>query len=108
MVLGGCVVIQVAADSFVWNMMRKLVSALMLVGEGQQTVEWFGKMLDPKVHTEGIRSAPAAGLILTRVEYKDVEFIEDSYAKKRAQKHIHEALLQNSVMAVSYTHLRAH
>jgi tRNA pseudouridine38-40 synthase len=98
MVLGGCVVIQVAADSFVWNMMRKLVSALMLVGGGQQTVEWFGKMLDPKVHTEGIRSAPAAGLILTRVEYKNVEFIEDSYAKKRAQKHIHEALLQNSVM----------
>src|SRR5450756_3061999 len=79
MVLGGCVVIQVAADSFVWNMMRKLVSALMLVGGGQQTVEWFGKMLDPKVHTEGIRSAPAAGLILTRVEYKNVEFIEDSY-----------------------------
>src|SRR5665647_1422479 len=78
---------------------RKIFSSdIMVLGGGQQTVEWFGKMLDPKVHTEGIRSAPAAGLILTRVEYKNVEFIEDSYAKKRAQKHIHEALLQNSVM----------
>ena len=95
---GGCVVIQVAADSFVWNMMRKLVSALTLVGNGQQSVEWFSKMLDPKVHTEGIRSAPAAGLIQTRVEYADIDFVEDAYAKKRAQKHIQEAVLQNSVM----------
>jgi tRNA pseudouridine38-40 synthase len=97
-VLGGCVVIQVAADSFVWNMIRKLVSALTLVGNGQQNVEWFGNMLNPKVHNEGIRSAPALGLILTRVEYAGIEFVEDAYAKKRALKHIQEAVLQNSVM----------
>jgi len=95
---GGCVVIKVAADSFVWNMMRKLVSALTLVGNGQQSVEWFGDMLNPKVHIEGIRSAPASGLILTRVEYTGIEFVEDAYAKKRAQKHIQEAVLRNSVM----------
>ncbi|MGZ4864388.1 MAG: tRNA pseudouridine(38-40) synthase TruA [Halobacteriota archaeon] len=98
-VLGGCVVIQVAADSYVWNMMRKLVSALTLVGKGLQSTEWFGKMLDPKAHAEGIRSAPAAGLVLTRVDYKDVEFIEDSYAKRRARKYIQDALLQKNVMA---------
>jgi tRNA pseudouridine38-40 synthase len=97
-VLGGCVVIKVAADSFVWNMMRKLVSALTLVGNGQQNVEWFGNMLNPKVHNEGILSAPALGLILTRVEYAGVEFVDDAYAQKRAQKYIQEAVLQNSVM----------
>ncbi len=97
-VSGGCIIIEVAADSFVWNMMRKLVSALTLVGNGQKSVEWFGNMLNPKVHTEGIRSAPALGLILTRVEYAGIEFAEDAYAKKRAQKYIQEAVLQNSVM----------
>jgi tRNA pseudouridine38-40 synthase len=97
-VSGGCVVIKVAADSFVWNMMRKLVSALALVGNGLQSVEWFGNMLNPKVHTEGIRSAPASGLVLTRVEYAGIEFVEDAYAKKRAQKHIQAAIFQNSVM----------
>jgi tRNA pseudouridine38-40 synthase len=97
-VSGGCVVIKVSADSFVWNMMRKLVSALTLVGNGQHSVEWFGNMLNPKAHTEGIRSAPASGLILTRVEYAGIEFVEDAYAKKRAQKHIQEAILQNSLM----------
>ena len=97
-VSGGCVVITVAADSFVWNMMRKLVSAMALVGNGKQSAEWFGNMLNPKVHIEGIRSAPATGLILTRVEYAGIEFVEDAYAKKRAQKHIQEAVLQNSVM----------
>jgi tRNA pseudouridine38-40 synthase len=97
-VSGGCVVIKVAADSFVWNMMRKLVSAMALVGSGLQSVEWFGNMLNPKVHTEGIRSAPPSGLILTRVEYAGIEFVEDAYAKKRAQKHIQDAILQNSVM----------
>jgi len=92
------IVIKVGADSFVWNMMRKLVTALTLVGNGQRSVAWFGNMLDPKEHTEGIRSAPASGLILTRVEYAGIEFVEDNYAKKRAYKHMQEALLQNSVM----------
>jgi hypothetical protein len=68
------------------------------VGNGQQNVEWFGNMLNPKVHNEGIRSAPALGLILTHVEYAGIEFVEDAYAKKRALKHIQEAVLQNSVM----------
>jgi tRNA pseudouridine38-40 synthase len=95
---GGCVVIKIAADSFVWNMMRKLVSALTLVGNGQKSVEWFGNMLHPEVHTEGIRSAPALGLVLTRVAYADIEFVEDAYAMKRAQKYIQEAIQQNSVM----------
>ncbi|MGA7076386.1 MAG: tRNA pseudouridine(38-40) synthase TruA [Halobacteriota archaeon] len=97
-VSGDFIVIEVAADSFVWNMMRKLVTALTLVGNGQRSVAWFGNMLDPKEHTEGIRSAPASGLILTRVEYAGIEFVEDEYAKKRAYKHLRETLLQNSVM----------
>lgn len=95
---GGLIVIEIAADSFVWNMMRKLVSALTLVGKAQRSVEWFGKMLNPDVHVEGIRSAPASGLILARVEYDGINFLEDAYAKKKARKHVQDALVNNSVM----------
>jgi tRNA pseudouridine38-40 synthase len=95
---GDLIVIEIAADSFVWNMMRKLVSALTLVGKAQRSVGWFGKMLNPDSHVEGIRSAPASGLMLVRVEYDGVDFLEDAYAKKKARRHVREALVRNSVM----------
>ncbi|HYA32987.1 MAG TPA: tRNA pseudouridine(38-40) synthase TruA [Candidatus Bathyarchaeia archaeon] len=96
-VSGNFVVIEIAANSFVWNMMRKLVSALALVGKRRRTVAWFETMLDAG-HLEGIRSAPASGLILTRVEYDGIEFVEDAYAKRRAWQHVLEEFERNSVM----------
>jgi len=95
-VSGNFIVIEIAANSFVWNMMRKLVTGLTLVGNGQRSVGWFRNMLEPS-HAEGIRAAPASGLILTRVEYDGINFVEDRYAKKRAQKRIKEALVRNCV-----------
>jgi tRNA pseudouridine38-40 synthase len=96
---GGFIVVEVAADSFVWKMMRKLVSAIALVGKAQRSVEWFGKMLNPDAYAEGIRSAPASGLILARVEYDGIDFQEDAYAKKKARGEVQKALLQNILMA---------
>jgi len=95
----GFIVIDVAADSFVWKMMRKLVSAITLVGKAQRSVEWFGEMLNPDAHAEGIRSAPASGLILARVEYDSIDFQQDPYAKKKARTEVHKALVQNTLMA---------
>ncbi len=94
---GNFIVVEIAANSFVWNMMRKLVTGLALVGNGQQSVAWFSNMLEGS-HVEGIRSAPASGLILTRVEYDGIDFVEDAYAKKRAQHRIKEAHVHNGVM----------
>jgi tRNA pseudouridine38-40 synthase len=95
---GNFVIIEVEADSFVWNMMRKLVTALILVGSGQRTVEWFADMLNPQRHREGLRSAPAFGLVLTKVEYPDIHFVEDAYAKKRALRCIRDLFMRNSTM----------
>jgi tRNA pseudouridine38-40 synthase len=94
---GSFIIVEIAANSFVWNMMRKLVTALTLVGNGTRSVAWFENMLD-RSHVEGIRPAPASGLLLTRVEYDGIDFVEDTYAKHRAQQRIQEALEQNSVM----------
>jgi tRNA pseudouridine38-40 synthase len=96
-VSGNFIVVDIAANSFVWNMMRKLVTGLALVGNGHRSVAWFRNMLE-RSHVEGIRSAPASGLILTRVEYDGIDFVEDTYAKKRAQQRIKEALAHNGVM----------
>ena len=96
-VSGSFIVVEIAANSFLWNMMRKIVTALTLVGNGQRSVAWFENVLDRR-YVEGIRSAPASGLILTRVEYDGIDFVEDTYAKNRAQQRIQEVLVQNSVM----------
>jgi len=95
---GNFVIIDVEADSFVWNMMRKLVTALILVGSGQKTLEWFVNMLNPQQYREGLRSAPAFGLVLTKVEYPDIHFLEDAYAKKRALRRIQDLSVRNSTM----------
>ncbi len=94
----GAIIITVAADSFVWQMMRKIVTALSLVGRGEKSTEWFTHMLDPQHHVEGVRPAPASGLVLTRVEYPCIHFVEDLYAKKRALHHVQASLSYNATM----------
>ncbi len=98
-VTGNTITVTVVADSFVWQMMRKIVTALSLVGGGQKSVEWFARMLNPRQHAEGLRPAPAFGLVLTRVAYPGICFVEDTYAKKRALQYIQDSLAYHSTMA---------
>ena len=81
------VVIDIEANSFLRKMVRKIVSALRMVGTGMRDLAWIEALLDLRL-TEGIGPAPAAGLILKNVSYPGTEFKEDSYAKMR----IHERL----------------
>lgn len=96
--VGNTIIITVVADSFVWHMMRKIVTALSLVGRSEKSVEWFAQMLNPQQHAEGVRPAPAFGLVLTRVEYPGIHFVEDIYAKKRALQHIQDSLAYNATL----------
>jgi tRNA pseudouridine38-40 synthase len=97
-VLGSFVIIDVTADSFLWNMVRRIVTGLMLVGSGKRDVAWVEKMLNPDQHEEGLMAAPPHGLILTQVDYNDVNFVEDEYAKKRAMKMLQKETLYHGVM----------
>ena len=97
-VSGSFVIIDVAADSFLWNMVRRIVTGLTLVGSGKRHVTWVEEMLNPDQHEEGLMAAPPHGLILTQVDYNDVNFVEDEYAKKRATKMLQKEILYHGVM----------
>lgn len=80
---GDFYMIDIEADSFLWNMVRKIVTALRLVGENRKPDDWIEKMFDP-AYTEGIPPASPAGLYLAKVNYDGIAFEEDEYARQRA------------------------
>ncbi len=99
-VSGALTKIDVQANSFLWNMVRKVVTALMMVGSGVRDIEWLEQMLDPESYEEGIEPASSYGLTLTKVEYSQpIEWTEDSYSIRWAHEHIHEHLIRHRVMA---------
>jgi tRNA pseudouridine38-40 synthase len=90
---GDFYVIDVEADSFLWNMVRKIVTGLRLVGENKRPSDWIDRMLDPAGFREGLPPAPAAGLYLMNVSYEGVVWEEDEYSRQRAYQrllHSHE------------------
>jgi tRNA pseudouridine38-40 synthase len=97
---GDLYIIDLEADAFLWNMVRKIVTALRLVGENKRPNDWIEKMLDPS-HKEGIPPAPAAGLYLKKVSYEGITWEEDEYARQRAyQRMLHTFEWQYTMAAV--------
>ncbi|MDR2944489.1 MAG: tRNA pseudouridine(38-40) synthase TruA [Methanosarcinales archaeon] len=82
---GHVIKIDIVANAYLWNMIRKIVSALTLVGNGNRDLDWISKMLDPETYEEGIEPAPAYGLIFLEVQYDpEPEWVIDSYAVKHS------------------------
>jgi len=66
---GNLITISVAADGFLYRMVRSIVGALVKVGEGRLTVEELQAQLKAKKRTALVETAPAHGLFLWRVFY---------------------------------------
>jgi tRNA pseudouridine38-40 synthase len=64
---GEWVTIAVAADAFLYGMVRRITGALVEVGRGRRTLEWIDELLNGS--TLGLRPAPAVGLVQVSVEY---------------------------------------
>ena len=64
-------VLHVEASHFLWKMVRRLVGVLVEVGRAQMPVEEAGKLFDADASTVAPLTAPASGLFLERVYYKD-------------------------------------
>ncbi|HEY3272838.1 MAG TPA: tRNA pseudouridine(38-40) synthase TruA [Methanocella sp.] len=97
---GDIYLIDVEADSFLWNMVRKIVTALRLVGENKRPNDWIGRMFDP-AHPEGIPPAPAAGLYLKKVNYEGIAWEADEYARQRSyQRMLHSFEWQHTMAEV--------
>ncbi|MCL2862631.1 MAG: tRNA pseudouridine(38-40) synthase TruA [Methanimicrococcus sp.] len=81
---GSVIKIDIVANAYLWNMIRKIVSALTLVGTGNRPLEWISRMLDPENFEEGIEPAPAYGLVLQEVQYNpEPGWTVDMYAVKQ-------------------------
>ncbi|MEV4764986.1 tRNA pseudouridine(38-40) synthase TruA [Micromonospora chokoriensis] len=65
----GILVATVQADAFCQAMVRSLVGALLVAGDGRRPVEWPGSLLTEQVRSSEVTVAPARGLTLVAVGY---------------------------------------
>jgi tRNA pseudouridine38-40 synthase len=77
----GLIEFHIIADAFAHNMVRSLVGALLLVGQGRKSAEWFAQKIANPVREGATGPAPACGLTLEKVDYP-----ADSELAARAEK----------------------
>lgn len=71
----------VEADAFCHSMVRALVGALLVVGDGRRPVDWPAEVLAARVRDSAVNVAPAHGLSLEEIRYPD-----DAGLARRAQE----------------------
>ncbi|MBO0841467.1 MAG: tRNA pseudouridine(38-40) synthase TruA [Sciscionella sp.] len=59
----------VSADAFCHSMVRSLVGALLMVGDGRRPRDWPARLLSADVRSSEVTVAPARGLTLLGVDY---------------------------------------
>jgi tRNA pseudouridine38-40 synthase len=92
-------ILDIRANHFVWHMVRKIATALIMVGSGARDLAWLEQMLSPGDYTEGLEPAPPYGLVFKDVEYRNLIWCEDTYAKKTITKKLDKEFLWHGVMA---------
>lgn len=83
---GDFFVFTISGKSFLYQMIRRMVSALKTVGDGLMAPGEIKKLLDPK-HDNIIYPLPPENLVLWEVEYP-FEIAHDKYSAKRLKKDI--------------------
>ncbi|PJA32181.1 MAG: tRNA pseudouridine(38-40) synthase TruA [Zetaproteobacteria bacterium CG_4_9_14_3_um_filter_53_7] len=68
---GHCITIDVAADGFLYHMVRNLVGNLVAAGLGKQTPEEFRTLLEGCDRSKGAATAPAHGLYFVDAVYDE-------------------------------------
>lgn len=89
--------VDVVGESFLWNMVRKMVAVLSSVGKGELEVEDVQSFLDPNQPAAITPLAPE-GLILMDVSYPSIEFKEDTYARSRFIKTLRKECFNHQTM----------
>jgi tRNA pseudouridine38-40 synthase len=65
---GDWITIAIAADAFLYGMVRRIAGALVDIGRRKRTLDWLDSLLVGG-SAAGLRLAPAQGLVQVRVEY---------------------------------------
>ncbi|MCE5213734.1 MAG: tRNA pseudouridine(38-40) synthase TruA [Methanobacterium sp.] len=92
--------VDVIGESFLWNMVRKIVTVLLMVGHGEIEVDKIYEYFKPQ-NEAPIKPMPPEGLILMDVNYADVKFIEDPYAQKSFISYLEKEFIKNQSIASS-------
>jgi tRNA pseudouridine38-40 synthase len=95
---GNITIFDVIGESFLWNMVRKMVQVITLVGKGEMSEDELYLLLNPDIPASITPIAPD-GLILMDVKYSGVEFTMDKYAKNNFFKTIKEEHIQRRTIA---------
>ena len=66
---GDLVTVAASADAFCHSMVRSLVGALLVVGEGRRPPDWPAGLLERDRRADEVPVAPAGGLTLVAVDY---------------------------------------
>lgn len=90
----------VKGRSFLWNMVRKMITALLNIGYHELEVDSITTLLQPVDlrTTIRLRPAPANGLILSDMNYKNIKFEDYNYAKDKMHQRLVEKYLENQQM----------
>ncbi len=67
----GLVVLEVAGDGFLYNMVRTIVGTLREVGLGRRAEDWVRQVLAAQNRTAAGMTAPPQGLVLVAIDYQD-------------------------------------
>lgn len=84
--LGPVLEAYVTADAFCWSMVRSLVGAMFLVGDGRKPVEWPASLLGPGTRNPCVPVAEARGLCLYRVDYPQDRDLECRQQQTRGMR----------------------
>ncbi|NJE03106.1 tRNA pseudouridine(38-40) synthase TruA [Thermococcus sp. MV11] len=86
---GGYYVVEISGESFLWEMVRRIVNALRFCGLGLLEVGEVKSMLEG-IYTKKIPPAPAEGLVLWHIDYPGIEFTGDGRGIKKARRDLFE------------------
>lgn len=96
----GLLIMDVTGESFLWNMVRKIATALFLVGTDELNIEKIETFFDPKT-TAAITPMPPEGLILMDTIYDGVIFKYDEYAKNKFLSALMDEYTRNQTVAAA-------
>jgi len=80
--------IDVYGESFLWNMVRKMMRIFVLVGQKKLSLNNVEELLNPNENEEKacIKVMDADQLILMDIEYEGINFEKDDYAMERFKR----------------------
>lgn len=100
------ITVDVEGESFLWNMVRKMVAVLLNIGNWNLDLKEIQEYFDPEKQVS-IKPMPPEGLILMDITYSGLQFKYDLYAKKKFISCLMEkCIYQKTIAAIEENMIR--